>query len=108
MRENLNPLNMPQLCDRCGKQMTVEHALTHTKGGLVSIRPEDVSSEWCHLYGLSFSPSTVQRGSCIYINVGCRDQAIVAAAAKPIAATAAAAANSGSNTTANFSKQAHS
>ena len=50
---------MPELCDGCGKQMTVEHGLSCKVGGLVHIRHDDVAQEWGYLCGLGFKPSRV-------------------------------------------------
>ena len=80
LRENLLPLNMPHTCDGCGERLTVEHALQCKKGGLVSIRHEDVAGEWRNLCGLAFTPSAVQREPCIHSSVGRRERAITAAA----------------------------
>jgi len=46
---------------------------------LVTIRHEDVASEWRHLCGLAFTPSTVSREPCIHSSVGRRERAIAAA-----------------------------
>eukprot|EP00956_Cyclotella_meneghiniana_P042116 scaffold248361_cov42-Cyclotella_meneghiniana.AAC.1 len=59
LRYNLKPLGMPETCDGCGKQMTVEHALSCKVGGLVHIRHDDVAQEWGYLCGLGFKPSRV-------------------------------------------------
>jgi hypothetical protein len=59
--------------------MTIDHALSCKKGGLVTIRHEDVASEWRHLCGLAFTPSTVSREPCIHSSVGRRERAIAAA-----------------------------
>eukprot|EP00956_Cyclotella_meneghiniana_P029597 scaffold72292_cov23-Cyclotella_meneghiniana.AAC.1 len=50
---------MQELCDGCGKQMTVEHALSCKVGGLVHIRHDDVAQKWGYLCGLGFKPSRV-------------------------------------------------
>ena len=72
LRYNHLPLNMPQHCDGCNERMTVEHALSCKKGGLVHIRHDDVADEWRHLCGTALSFGRVEREPRIYSSVGRR------------------------------------
>jgi hypothetical protein len=72
LRYNHLPLDMPQQCDGCHEHMTVEHALSCKKGGLVHIRHDDVADEWRHLCGIALSPGRVEREPKIYSCVGRR------------------------------------
>ena len=58
---NLQPLDMPQLCDGCQAPMSVEHALSCKCGGLVHIRHDDVADEWRHLCGTATTFGRVSR-----------------------------------------------
>ena len=66
LRYNLAPLDMPCRCDGCGERMTVEHALQCKKGGLVSIRHDDVADEWRDLCGKATTPGHVTREPHIF------------------------------------------
>jgi len=70
LRYNLAPLDMPRHCDGCGERMTVEHALSCKKGGLVHIRHDDVASEFANLCRHATSSSRVQREPCIHSSAG--------------------------------------
>ncbi len=72
---NLEPLDMPQHCDGCGAKMTVDHAASCKKGGLVHIRHDDLGSEIRHLASCAFSHSRVSREPYINERVGrlCRE-----------------------------------
>jgi hypothetical protein len=59
LRYGWRPLALPDRCDGCGEGFTVEHGLNCKKGGLVSIRHDDVRDEWAHLCSLSLSSSRV-------------------------------------------------
>ena len=72
LRYNLKPLDMPQLCDGCMCPMSVEHALSCKKGGLVHIRHDDVADEWRHLCGTATTFSKVTREPRIYSSVSRR------------------------------------
>ena len=71
LRYNHIPLDMPKLCDGCGAHMTVEHALSCKKGGLVSLRHDGVADEWRHLCGCGFTPGRVERKLHIYSSANC-------------------------------------
>ena len=55
LRYNLQPIDMLDRCDGCNCQLTVEHALSCKKGGLVHIRHDDVADEWRYLCGTALS-----------------------------------------------------
>jgi len=54
----------------CNCQLTVEHALSCKKGGLVHIRHDDVADEWRYLCGTALSFGRVEREPRIYSSVG--------------------------------------
>ena len=66
LRENLKPLDMPQLCDGCRKRTTVDHALLCKCGGLVHIRHDDVGKEWESLSVCAFSQGALSHEPYIY------------------------------------------
>jgi hypothetical protein len=70
LRYNHLPLDMPEKCDGCNCRMTVEHALSCKKGGLVHIRHDDVADEWRHLCGTALSFGRVEREPRIHSSVG--------------------------------------
>ena len=72
LRYNHLPLDMPQQCDGCNEHLTVEHALSCKKGGLVHIRHDDVADEWRHLCGTALSFARVEREPRIFSSVGRR------------------------------------
>ena len=84
---NLEPLDMPQHCDGCMSRMTVEHALSCKKGGLVHARHDDVASEWRWLSRCAFSPGKVEREPYINSSVGRRQREIEAAGEQQNATT---------------------
>ena len=53
------PKGLPRNCDGCGAGFTVKHGLNCKKGGLVTIRHNDVRDEWAHLCGLALTSSRV-------------------------------------------------
>ena len=61
---------MPDLCDGCGEQMTIEHALACKNGGLVHIWHDDVADEWWHLCGTALSFGRVERKPRIFSSIG--------------------------------------
>ncbi len=97
LRYNLKPLDMPQLCDGCMCPMTVEHALSCKKGGLVHIRHDDVADEWRHLCGTATTFSKVTREPRIYSSVSRR--VVVAGEAETDAATPATVVRNANTTT---------
>ncbi len=72
LRYNHLPLDMPQQCDGCNEQMTVEHALSCKKGGLVHIRHDNVADEWQHLCVTALSFARVEREPRIFSSIGRR------------------------------------
>jgi hypothetical protein len=53
LRYGKTPNGLPRKCDGCGAGFTMEHELNCKKGGLVSLRHNDVLDEWAHLCGLA-------------------------------------------------------
>ena len=49
------PLNLPTDCDGYGKNFSVPHALSFSKGGLVLSRHNDAAKEWGALSALSLN-----------------------------------------------------
>ena len=45
-RYGLMPQDNPATCDGCGKKLSIEHALSFPKGGLVLERHDDAAKEW--------------------------------------------------------------
>ena len=59
LRLGLDPVALPHRCDGCEQRFTVEHAMCCKKGGLVTLRHNDVMAEWHHLCALALTPSVV-------------------------------------------------
>ncbi|KAL7478385.1 hypothetical protein ACHAW6_004169, partial [Cyclotella cf. meneghiniana] len=70
IRYGWRPLALPDRCDGCGDGFTVEHGLNCKKGGLVSIRHDDVHDEWAHLCSLSLSSSCLTVEPTIFYGGG--------------------------------------
>ncbi|KAL7476498.1 hypothetical protein ACHAW6_002356, partial [Cyclotella cf. meneghiniana] len=64
------PHALPDCCDGCGEGFIVEHGLSCKKGGLVSIRHDDVHDKWAHLCSLSLSSSRVTVEPTIFYGGG--------------------------------------
>ena len=45
LRYGLIPQDIPATCDGCGKRLSIEHALSCPKGGLVLARHDDAAKE---------------------------------------------------------------
>ncbi|KAL7475252.1 hypothetical protein ACHAW6_001170, partial [Cyclotella cf. meneghiniana] len=52
------PDTLPDCCDGCGEDLTVEHGLSCKKDDLVSIRHDDVRDKWAHLSPALEPPSS--------------------------------------------------
>jgi hypothetical protein len=92
LRFGFEPVGLPSHCDGCGAKFTVEHGLQCKKGGLVSVRHDDVADEWGYLCGLALKPSAVDHEPKIY-NGGLlpgdlREQSAAAATPNQLAAHA--------------------
>ena len=70
LRYGKTPRGLPRKCDGCGAGFTVEHGLSCKKGGLVSIRHDDVHDEWAHLCGLALTSSRVTTEPLIHYGDG--------------------------------------
>jgi hypothetical protein len=70
LRYGKTPRGLPRKCDGCGAGFTVEHGLSCKKGGLVSIRHDDVRDEWAHLCGLALTSSRVTTEPLIHYGDG--------------------------------------
>ena len=79
IRFNLEPLDMPRRCDGCGECMTVEHALQCKRGGLVSIRHDDLGSEWRWLTSCATSHARVSREPRIHSSASRTERDVAAA-----------------------------
>ena len=61
------PQDMPKQCDGCvTEELTVEHARSCKKGGLVHTRHDVVADEWRNLCGIGFAFGRVEREPLIY------------------------------------------
>ena len=55
-----NPIpELPQKCDGCGANFSVDHALTCHKGGLILQRHNDLAKEWSALCSQALTPTAV-------------------------------------------------
>ena len=46
LRYGLMPQDIPATCDSCGKKLSIKHALSSPKGGLVLAWHDDDAKEW--------------------------------------------------------------
>ena len=53
------PPSLPRRCDACNERFTVEHAMSCKKGGLVSLRHNDIAAEWGCLCAQALTPSAI-------------------------------------------------
>ena len=66
LRYGLDPLNLQSECDGCYKRFSVEHAMSCKKGGLITIRHDDIKGEWHHLCAQALVPAAVTDKPLIY------------------------------------------
>lgn len=59
LRYNLEPKNLPDICDGCGMKFTSGHALQCRTGGLIIARHNDIKDELAELCGRVFKPSEI-------------------------------------------------
>ena len=59
LRYGLMPQDIPTTCDGCGKQFSIEHALSCPKGGLFLARNDDAPKEWVVLGARVLVPSAI-------------------------------------------------
>ena len=69
---NLKVLNLPQHCNGCGAGFSIEHALSCKKGGLVSIRHDNVRDETGALAKLALPKTRVSYKPFIFLGAGTR------------------------------------
>ena len=60
MRYGLELVGLPKKCDGCGAKFSVEHALACKKGGLVTVRHNEVRDELAYLATLATNSSRVR------------------------------------------------
>ena len=53
------PQDIPATCDGCGKKLSIEHALSCPRGGLVIERHDDAAKEWGALGARDLVPSAI-------------------------------------------------
>ena len=53
------PRDIPATFDVCGKKLSIEHAVSCPKGGLVLARHHDAAKEWVALGSRDFIPSAI-------------------------------------------------
>jgi hypothetical protein len=78
LRYGIAPEGLPGTCDGCGSRFTVDHALTCSRGGLITLRHNDVAKEWGHLCSVAYTPAAISDEPRIHTG---RDGGNVAAAA---------------------------
>jgi hypothetical protein len=66
LRFGLQPLSLPEECDGCSKKFSVDHALSCKRGGLVTLRHNDVAAEWHTLCAQALTPSAVSDEPLIF------------------------------------------
>ena len=66
IRYGLDPLNLQSECDGCYQRFSVEHALSCKKGGLITIRHDDIKGEWHQLCAMALKPSAISDEPLIY------------------------------------------
>ena len=59
LRYELMPQDIPATCDGCGKNFSIEHALSCPKGGLVLVRYDDAAKLWGALGARTLAPSAI-------------------------------------------------
>jgi hypothetical protein len=67
LRYNKAPQGMQSHCDGCNSVMTVEHAMTCKKGGLVTARHNILRDQWHNLLANATTPSKCTREPRIYM-----------------------------------------
>ena len=66
IRFGLTPLALPATCDGCGCKFLVEHGLSCKKGGLVTLRHNELAAEWRSLCATALTPAAVSTEPLIH------------------------------------------
>ena len=66
IRFGMDPLHLQSQCDGCNQRFSVEHAMNCKKGGLITIRHDDIKDEWHQLCAQALTPSAVSDEPLIY------------------------------------------
>jgi hypothetical protein len=67
LRNNLAPMGMQSHCDGCGAGMSVEHAMSCKKGGLVNAQHNILRDQWHNLLAIATTPSGCTREPRIHM-----------------------------------------
>ena len=59
LRYELMPQDIPATCNGCGKKVSIEHALSFPKGGLVLVRNDDAEKKWGALVSHALVPGAI-------------------------------------------------
>lgn len=83
LRFGMISIDLPSNCDGCNALLTVEHAMTYRKGGLILHRHNDIAAEWHQLCSYANTPSAITDEPlipqhCRIATTEGRDQAIAA------------------------------
>ena len=60
LRMGITIPNLPAICDGCGAQFSDEHALNCAKGGLITVRHDEVKHELAYLCMIAQGKSSVR------------------------------------------------
>ena len=70
LRYGLTPNHIPSKCDGCGEKFTSTHAMCCKKGGLITIRHNDIKAVWSSMCADALTPSCVSDEPLIYTSRG--------------------------------------
>ena len=62
----LQPLHLPDHCDKCGSGFSVEHALNCKNRGLVDLCDNEVADEWASLCEIALTPTHISHNPTIF------------------------------------------
>jgi len=83
MHLGLTPTSLPQRCAGCDDRFTVAHAMSCKKGGLVSLRHNDLKAEWHHLCSQALTPSAISDEPLIHTSRDVQQAGTEGAAPQP-------------------------